>query len=212
MMLIGQFDSPFVRRVAIALDLYGMAFEHAPWSGFGDVDKIAAVNPLRRVPTLVMDDGVVLTDSGAILEILDDMVGPERALIVRTGPERREALRLMAFASGVADKGVALVYEKAFRDAPLDFWVARCSDQVNGSLALLEAARAGRTTPWLFGERLGHADIVLATMLRFIREALEGSVPLDGYPALNAHAVACEALPVFKARSQTFILTPPKGR
>ena len=55
MMLIGQYDSPFVRRVGIALTTYGLAFEHAPWSTFGDADKIAKHNPLRRVPTLVMD-------------------------------------------------------------------------------------------------------------------------------------------------------------
>jgi glutathione S-transferase len=57
MILIGQFDSPFVRRVAIAMRLYGIAFEHKPWSTFGDADKIAAYNPLRRVPTLVLEIG-----------------------------------------------------------------------------------------------------------------------------------------------------------
>ena len=40
MFLIGQYDSPFVRRVAIAMRLYGIAFEHRPWSTFGDADKI----------------------------------------------------------------------------------------------------------------------------------------------------------------------------
>jgi glutathione S-transferase len=55
MFLIGQYDSPFVRRVAIALRLYGLPFEHRPWSTFGDADKIAPYNPLRRVPTLVLD-------------------------------------------------------------------------------------------------------------------------------------------------------------
>ena len=44
--LIGQYDSPFVRRVAIAMRLYGMAFEHRPWSVFGDAEKLAEVNPL----------------------------------------------------------------------------------------------------------------------------------------------------------------------
>ena len=56
MILIGQYDSPFVRRTAIALDLCGMAFEHRPWSTFGDADLLSRFNPLRRVPTLVLDD------------------------------------------------------------------------------------------------------------------------------------------------------------
>ena len=71
MILIGQYDSPFTRRVAIALKLYGLAFEHRPWSTFGDADKIAPFNPLRRVPTLVLDDGTTLFDSRVIVEFLD---------------------------------------------------------------------------------------------------------------------------------------------
>ncbi len=78
--LIGQYDSPFVRRVAIALRLYGMPFEHRPWSVFGDADALAAYNPLKRVPTLVLDDGDVLIDSAIILDWLDEVAGPERAL------------------------------------------------------------------------------------------------------------------------------------
>ena len=31
MFLIGQYDSPFVRRVAVAMKLYGVAFDHKPW-------------------------------------------------------------------------------------------------------------------------------------------------------------------------------------
>jgi glutathione S-transferase len=94
MILIGQYDSPFVRRVAIALNLYGFAFEHRPWSTFGEGDKIAPFNPLRRVPTLVLDSGEALIESTAILDYLDEMVGPEKAMIARSGPERRHALKI----------------------------------------------------------------------------------------------------------------------
>ena len=72
MILIGQYNSPFVRRVAIALRLYGIAYEHRPWSTFGDAERIAPFNPLRRVPTLVLDDGEALIESGAILDYLDE--------------------------------------------------------------------------------------------------------------------------------------------
>ena len=47
----------------MALRLYGLPFEHRPWSTFGDADKIAPFNPLRRVPTLVLDGGEVLIES-----------------------------------------------------------------------------------------------------------------------------------------------------
>jgi glutathione S-transferase len=210
MLLIGQYDSPFVRRVGIALRLYGLAFEHAPFSSFGEADKIAAYNPLRRVPTLVMDDGVAMMDSWAILDTLDQMVGAERAMIAASGPDRREAMRLQALAAGAADKGVSLVYERAFRDEALEHWVARCRAQVTGALDALETARAARTTPWLFGETIGHADIILATMLRFIREALPGAFDLDAWPALVAHAARAEALPAFQEICQPYALAMPE--
>ena len=86
MILIGQFDSPFVRRVGIALEIYGIAYEHKPWSTFGDADKIAPYNPLLRVPTLVLDGGEALVETLAILDTLDEMAGPERMLIPASGP------------------------------------------------------------------------------------------------------------------------------
>ena len=117
MLLIGQYDSPFVRRVGIALTIYEMAFEHAPWSTFGEADKIAKYNPLRRVPTLVLDDGAVLMDSASILMVLDGMAGPERAVLARPGEDGLHSLRIAAMAAGVADKGVSLLYERVLREA-----------------------------------------------------------------------------------------------
>lgn len=67
MLLIGQFDSPFVRRVGVALALYGIAYEHRPWSVWRDAEKIAPYNPLLRVPTLVLDSGESLLDSAVSL-------------------------------------------------------------------------------------------------------------------------------------------------
>jgi glutathione S-transferase len=206
-LLIGQYDSPFVRRVAVALRLYGVAYEHAPWSTFGDADRIAKFNPLRRVPTVVFDDGFSLMDSGSILEIIDAGLG-EGAFLDRPGKERRELLRLCALAGGVADKGVSLLYEKAFREG-LPMWVQRCRTQVGEGLDALEVERAARTTPWLFGDTISHADILLATMYRFIAEALDGAFEMEGYAALTAHATACEALPEFSAVYQPYSLTRP---
>src|SRR5215813_5281767 len=99
MLLIGQYDSPFVRRVAIAMRLYGNAFAHEPWSTFGDGAKIAPYNPLRRVPTLVLDTGEALIESTIILDYLDDLAGPERAMIAARGAERYRGLRICALAT-----------------------------------------------------------------------------------------------------------------
>ena len=92
MLLIGMFDSPFVRRVAISMQLLDIGYQHADWSVGKDFDRIRQYNPLGRVPTLVLDDGAVLSESAAILDYLDDRVGPTRALLPASGPQRREAL------------------------------------------------------------------------------------------------------------------------
>ena len=115
MLLIGMYDSPYVRRVAISLKLCGIAFEHGNWSVGADFERIRQYNPLVRVPTLVLDDGEVLLDSAALLDYLDEMIGPQRALLPRVGRERRTALKLMAIAIGAADKAREQVYERAFR-------------------------------------------------------------------------------------------------
>src|SRR6186713_2535802 len=157
MLLKGQYDSPFVRSVEIALRLYGLAFEHKPWSTFGDADRIAPYNPLRRVPTLVLDDGEALIESTIILDYLDELVGEGRAMLPRGGADRRHHLRICALASGLGDKAVSLLYERVLRKEPLTLWVERCRAQIEDVLKVLEAERAKVTTPYWLGERIGHA-------------------------------------------------------
>jgi len=204
--LIGQFDSPFVRRVAIALELYGITYRHEPWSTWADADKIARYNPLRRVPTLVLDDGECLLESQAILDALDEMVGRERALVPEAGPLRRAHLRVSALATGLADKAVSLFYERLLHPEASTKWVERCRSQIGGVLATLESDRSGRETAHWFGPTLAHADIAVACALRFLEEAHAGAFDLAQFPSLAAHAARCEALPVFQKIAQPFFV------
>ncbi|PWR23032.1 glutathione S-transferase family protein [Zavarzinia compransoris] len=204
MILIGQYDSPFVRRVGIALRLYGFAFEHLPWSAFSDADRLAAHNPLRRVPTLVLDDGSALIESAGILDYLDEARGRDRALIAAAGPARHRDLRRIALATGLADKAVALFYERVMHEVPAPAWTARLEGQVAGTLAALEAERAGQDGFW-FGASPGHADIALGCVLHFLDAAHPGLFVRGRHPALAAHADACEALAVFAEIRQPFI-------
>src|ERR1700716_3945146 len=198
MILIGQYTSPFVRRVAIALRLYGLPFEHRPWSTFGEGDKIAPYNPLRRVPTLVCEDGEALIESTAILAYLEELVGPDKAMIAERGPDRRRGLRICALATGLGDKAVSLVYERVLRKDQSKVWVERCEAQIGGVLDVLEAERAAIASPFWFGTRIGHADIMVACALRFTSEAHPALFGEARYPALKAHGARCEALPPFR--------------
>jgi glutathione S-transferase len=206
MILIGQYDSPFVRRVAIALRRYGIAYEHRPWSVFADADKIAEFNPLRRVPTLVLDDGAVLVESHAILDTIDEMVGPERALLPRSGPVRREGLRIMSLATGFADKAVSLYLETFLRAAPSETWIARCRSQIADTLDALEADRSRRATRWWLADALSHVDIAVACALCHTREAHPGFFDASRWPALARHAARSDELEEFKAIYQPFVV------
>jgi glutathione S-transferase len=207
MILIGQYDSPFVRRVGIALTLYGLPFEHRRWSTFGDADKIRPHNPLTRVPTLVLDDGEVLIESHNILDYLDSLVSSDRAMFPLREPARHQALKVASFATGLGDKSVSLFYERLLHKEVSDLWVERCRAQISGTLSALEADRAKRVGEYWFGSSIGHADIVVATVLRFLSEAHAGLISMADFPGLRAHAAKLEALPVFQEISQPFI--PP---
>ena len=207
MILIGQYDSPFVRRVGIALTLYGLPFEHRPWSTFADADKIRPYNPLIRVPTLVLHDGEVLMESHCILDYLDSLVPADRAMFPVAEPARHQAIKVAALANGLADKGVSLFYEKRMHQEVSEVWVNRCRSQISDALRALEADRAGRRGDYWFGDLIGHADIAVVVALRFLADAHPGLFSMTDFPALEAYAARLEALPVFQAISQPFI--PP---
>lgn len=199
MLLIGMFDSPFVRRVAVSLKRLAIPFEHANWSVGADHARIRAYSPLGRVPTLVLEDGTALTDSGAILDYLDSESGPERALVPPVGAERRNVMQLVALAVGAAEKGREQVYERVFRPAEKrhEPYLERCRSQMHGALGELERWRASHPGPWIGGTRLTQADISLTCCWRFLLD----SVALDArlYPKLDLLTAQCEALPEFIA-------------
>ena len=198
-----MFDSPFVRRVAISLHLFDMKFEHAAWSVGTDFERIRQYNPLGRVPALVLDEGEVLFESGAILDYLDEQAGPKRALLPVGGRERREALRLIALSLGAADKGREQLYEQLMRppDRRHGPWVERCALQMHGALAELEAHCLRRSPArWLIGPTMTQADITVVCAFTFVSDALGfDAAPTPRYPALTAFVNRCEAQSEFRS-------------
>jgi len=197
MILVGQYDSPFVRRVAITLHHYGMPFARNAISVFGDAAAMARINPLVRIPSLVLDDGEVLVESGAILDYLDELAGP-RALSPRSGPDRRQVLQVMAVATGTIDKCGAVVYERHFHppDHVNQEWVARLKGQVHGGMRWLETRLSG---DWFFAGKLSQADIAAGVLLGYLNLRLQEVLREGRYPKLEALSKRCEALPAFIA-------------
>jgi len=207
MLLIGMLDSPFVRRVAVTLKLFGLPFEHGNWSVGRDFDRIREYNPLGRVPTLVLDDGEKLMESAAILDYLDELVGPERALLPRSGPDRRQALKLMAMATGAAEKGVLQLYENAFRPESKrhEPWLERCRAQVGASLGAIDRYLGERgVSQWLVGKRMTQADITVACAFTFLNDALRVAADPVMFASLSTLAARCESLPAFQETRERF--------
>jgi glutathione S-transferase len=196
-----MFDDPFVRRVAVSMNLLGMTFEHRNWSVGKDFELIRQFNPLGRVPTLVQPDGEALIESTAILDLLDESAGPERALIPRAGKDRRAALRILAIATGAAEKGVTQLFESAFRPPEKRHrpWVERCHTQMHAALAELNRLCQARVGDWLIGNRMTQADITATCVYTFLVEALAMDRAAFAYPGLAAIAERCEALPEFRS-------------
>ncbi|MEO6773213.1 MAG: glutathione S-transferase family protein [Kofleriaceae bacterium] len=197
MQLVGMFDSPYVRRVAISMRLLDLPFEHRNWSIGKDQERVKQLNPLGQVPILVLEDGEALVDSATILDFLDDRVGPERALVPRSGESRRHVLAATTLAIGLADKARLQLYELLFRPAALRHppLLARLHGQMLAAAEELETLCAARTTPYLFGDRITQADITLGCAITYASETVKLEAPL---PALRARCARLAELPAFR--------------
>lgn len=200
MELIGQYDSPFVRRTAIAFHIMGLDFRHNPLSVFSDYAVLHAINPAVKVPTLITDDGTVLQDSSLILEYAERLA-PEKSLLPRDTAQYLKAQRITGLALAANEKAVALVYEQNLRPAEKRHqpWLDRVTDQLHGALKAQEDEAAVCKTPWLCGEKMQLCDITAAVSFRFIKEKLTGQFSLNTYPHLAALSAKAEATEAFLA-------------
>jgi glutathione S-transferase len=197
--LYGRHASPFVRRVAVTLRLYGIDYRHQPLMPFGpDKARLAKFNPIARVPALGLPDGEMLVDSAVILDYLDSLVGPGRALTPAAGPARRRVLTLLAVAHGVNEKLVVSLYERHFRprEAWHRPWLDACDKQVRDGFAWLNDALAG---PYFLGETMTQADITVAVFWLFARGKRPNFIAGLGCNRLDELAERLQATPAFRA-------------
>ncbi|MGX0878052.1 glutathione S-transferase [Roseovarius sp. MBR-154] len=195
MILIGRYLSPFTRRVAVSLALLGLPFERRPLTAWHDLEELRRLNPVGRVPALILDDGEMIFDSSAILDEIDRIVGPDRALLPTGGPERRGALRVTAVALGVMDKAAAARYERVMRPEEKIHqpWIEHNIGQVMSGLVWLEDHFADSALPPPISQP------VISTVVAhdFLAVAMAEMVDLEGFPALRALSRACADLPAF---------------
>lgn len=150
---------------------YGLPFAFEP---VGDLFKspdartrLEKVNPLAQVPTLVMPDGSVMSESAAITLLLADITGQDTLVPKPGAPERAKFLRWLVFLVAniyptftYADDPARFVSVNAARDpfrAATDAYAQRLWRQVN--------SEAG--APYFLGERFSALDIYIAVMTRW---------------------------------------------
>ena len=167
-----------------ALDIAGLAYrkvDAASWQPSPGLDELKRVNPIAQIPTLVLDDGSVLTESAAILIHLG-LVHPESGLLAADPSRRAQQIRGLVYIAANCYAGIGILdYPERWYLDPDE--AAKKAMDKRGRARLHELweifADQFPPTPWLSGERLGALDILAATVSKWsgARKALADSRP-----------------------------------
>lgn len=157
--------------VEAALTLLGLPFqliEGTTWAEAAARDRVATANAMRQIPTLVLADGEVMTESAAILIYLADLHPEARLAPSTTDPKRRQFLRWMTYVSSaiyslhwIKPDVKRIGAPESARDAVVEAVherIAFCWAHMDAQLA------PGR---WLLGDELTVLDLYVATVSRF---------------------------------------------
>jgi glutathione S-transferase len=205
MKLIGRYDSPYVRWVGVSLHALGLSFEHVPLSPFSQAVEFRKFAAIGRMPALVLDSGEALIESAAILDYLDEVAGPARALLPISGFERRRCLRILASATAACDKGIAINYERRRPNHKIYVdWIERSRVQLDAALSELEAFNLvlPEDLP------LKQPQITAACTFSYVRRVEPDAVRCALYPSLDRLSAACEARAEFVACPERYVTAP----
>jgi GST-like protein len=153
----------------------------ASWQPSPGLDELKQVNPLAQIPTLVLDDGSVLSESAAILIHLG-LAHPESGLLPSEPSARAQQIRGLVYVAANCYAGIGILdYPERWYPDPDD--AARKAMQTRGRARLHELwqifADQFPARPWLAGDRLGALDLLAATVSKWsgARQALAASRP-----------------------------------
>lgn len=200
MQLIGMLDSPYVRRVAVSLQLLDLRFEHRSISVFSTFAQFQQINPVVKAPSLVCDDGEVLMDSTLILEYAETLAAQRRSLMPKDIAERQHALRIIGLALAACEKSVQIVYERNLRPVEKlhEPWVARVTGQLLAAYGALESELHRKSLAVTSGA-INQAGVSTAVAWHFTQMMLPEIVASEMYPSLREFSVQAEQLPEFRA-------------
>lgn len=198
MKLYGSKTSPYVRKVRV------QALEGGYWDKLEfvelsttPIDPAAAIaNPIKKVPTLELDDGSILYDSPVVCEYLDATIGG--GAFPASGDARWMALGLQALGDGLLDAALLARYETSLRPAEFLWsdWERAQMSKVDGALVELDSQAS------IFGERVDIGTITAACALgyldfRYADKDWRGAYPsaASWYAAFSARPSMMETVP-----------------
>jgi len=189
--------SPFARKVRVALQEKRIDCEVVVENPWLPDTEMARVNPLGKVPALVLDDGTVVHDSSVIVEYLETL-DREPRLLPAPGELRVAHRQVEAVADGVCDAVVLTVLERTRPAAQQSAdWLARQRRKVEKGVAELDRMLAGRPTYTPFG--FGLAEISAVCALGYLDVRLRDYDWRAAAPRLAPWFTAMDARPSFAA-------------
>jgi len=197
MRLIGMLDSPYVRRVAISLDVLGIPFTHEAISVFSTFEQFKAINPVVKAPSLVCDDGEVLMDSSLILQFIEATSATGKSLWSSDHETLQHEFRVVSLALAACEKGVQIVYERNLRppSAQHEPWITRVTGQLLAAYAELDLEVQRRTA--LFSKLNSQVAITTAVVWQFTQSMLASIVDASLHPGLAGLSARMEQRPEF---------------
>ena len=200
MQLIGMLDSPYVRRVAISLQLLGLRFGHRSISVFSTFEQFREINPVVKAPSFICDDGEVLMDSTLIIEYAEALAAGRRSLMPSALGERQHTLREIGLALAACEKSIQIVYERNLRPAEKlhEPWIKRVTGQLLAAFQIVETDLIARPLA-VTSAAINQAGVSVAVAWQFTQQMVPEVVPDANYPALREFSAKAEALPEFIA-------------
>ena len=159
--------------VEAALELLGLDYTLVQANPLGDDDnraRVAAVNTLGQVPTLILPDGRTLTESAAILIYLGDLFADRDYAPASDAPERPDYLRWLSFlASSLYSTFTLSDGPERFHPDPAQHPVMleAANERRKAMWEVMDQAFSGVDTPFLLGSRLTFLDVYAAMMSRW---------------------------------------------
>ncbi|MVF12170.1 glutathione S-transferase [Ketobacter sp. MCCC 1A13808] len=203
MQLVGVPNSPYFRRTAISLELLELPFEVKPLSPFIDVQALGKLNPILKIPTLILDNGEKIMDSSLIIQYAELALSNGNTLWPREPEWLQSDFRTVSIALAALEKCLQIIYETKLRPESTRHqpWLDRVQGQCHA--AFIELEQAVKNNAARYDGDCCQAGITAAIAWSFGAQLVASSIQPEHCPSLVSLTSNMEAHPLFKKYSAT---------